>query len=677
VRELSVAVRRYVVVVGVLGMASVVGWGPSAPWSSLIEDRFLWVLAVLAIAGELTPIKIPYRGAHQDVTVSTTFVIATLFHSGPAAAAAVQLVASLLADLVARRPYYKALFNAGQYSLAVTAAALVRETMHQGDMIADGMVTNRSLLVMLAAGMTFYVTNNILTGGVIVIAQGERFSSVLRTDMLFQAATTLILLSLAPLVIAVRDESLLLVFLFVPAIAAAHRSAMVSVRRNHDALHDSLTGLPNRDYFEREASAQLRESPSASVTIAVAGLDRFSEINNTMGHEFGDRIVRLCAARLRSAIGRSGFVARVSGDEFAVTGRDGDPLVELIRSALTDPLDIDGVPFHLDASVGVASAPTDGDSATELLQHASVALDVAKQRGTPVVRYSRSVDRFDPERLTLLGELRRAIDQQEFVLHFQPKVSIADRSIVGAEALVRWNHPQLGMIAPDRFIPLVESTGLVHEFTRYVAWHAVEECRRWRNAGYEISVAINVSGRNLNDEYMARDFATVLMAHEMPAESIEIEITESAAIDDLDVASEMLNQMRDHGIRVAIDDFGTGQSSLRYLGRLPVDVVKIDKSFVLAMLIDAGAAAVVGAVIDMTRPFGIVVVAEGVESAAIWQRLEERGCDLAQGYYISRPLSAADFTAWLATAPFASVHSSRPQTVTPLRPRTSGTAAIG
>lgn len=640
--------RHYVALIGFGGVASAVAMALVGPWRVLITDPLFWVLFTLAVGFEMVPITVPFRRGYQDVAVSTTFVVAALFHFGPSAAIAMQVVASVSSDLVARRPAYKVLFNSGQLALAVLAAALVQHGL-RADVGTDEF-SGRYLAAIFIAGGAFYLVNNLLTSGVIVIVLGERFLSLLRNDMMFQAATTMVLLSLAPLIIAVQDDNVLLIFLFVPAILALHRSARSAVQRDHDALHDPLTGLPNRAHLARNVDEMLAGHDSTGLFMVIAGLDRFGELNNTLGFTFGDVILQQVAARLESTFGVHWSVARVGGDEFAVAGpepEDGRSLGTQVSDAFGAPFDLDGTPFFIEASVGSASAPGDGNSALELVQRASVALDIAKTRRARVVRYTPAIDRFRPERLTLLSQLHHALDHDQFVLQYQPKISMTDRSVVGVEALVRWEHPDLGRIRPDTFIPLVESTGLVHEFTRAIAFQAIRTCHEWRERGYELTVAVNLSGRNLTEPDLAADLASMLTLHSLPATSLEVEVTETAAIEDLDAAIETLGQLRDLGILVAIDDFGTGQSSLRYLSRLPVDVVKIDKSFVSAMLTDLSCAAIVHAVIEISESLGVVVVAEGVESEAEWNALSALGCDVAQGYYISRPLDPPDFANWL------------------------------
>jgi diguanylate cyclase (GGDEF)-like protein len=568
----------------------------------------------------------------------------------------------VISDLIARRAAYKVFFNAGQLALAVVAAALVQRALRAE--VGTDEFSGRYLAVMFIAGGAFYLANNLLTSGVIVIALGERFLSLLRNDMMFQAATTLVLLSLAPLVIAVQDDNVLLIFLFVPAILALHRSARSAVQRDHDALHDPLTGLANRAQLARNVDQMLAGNDVHGLSMVIAGLDRFGELNNTLGFAFGDILLNQVAERLERTFGGNWSVARVGGDEFAVAGpepEEGSSLGTQVSRAFVEAFDLDGTPFFIEASVGSASAPDDGNTALELVQRASVALDTAKTRRAGVVRYTSAIDRFRPERLSLMSQLRHALDDDQFVLQFQPQISIADRTVAGVEALVRWEHPDLGRIQPDTFIPLVESTGLVHEFTRTVAFQAIRTCREWRDRGHDLTVAINLSGRNLTEPDLAADLASMLTLHSLPAAALEVEITETAAIEDLDAAIETLGQIRDLGILIAIDDFGTGQSSLRYLSRLPVDVVKIDKSFVSAMLTDLSCAAIVHAVIEISESLGVVVVAEGVESEAEWNALSAAGCDIAQGYYISRPLDPPDFANWLRMTHYHVVgRSSRP-----------------
>ena len=640
--ELPRAAVRYLAVVTVCGAALLVGLLLTADWPGAVADPLFWWMVVFAVAGELVPLRVPFRGDFHQITLSTTAVFVVLVRFGPGAAAGVQVAVSVVDDVVHRKPLFKLAFNAAQYTLAVaTAGAVLRLLTGTADRTSSS-----ALLAVLFAGAAFYVVNNTLTSGAIALAHDDSFFGVVTGDLLFEGATGLVLFTQAPLVLSVARDSLWLLPLFLPAIVAAHRATRTAVERDHRALHDTLTELPNREHLTARVQREL--VAGRSVALALVDLNGFGAINGTLGHAVGDELLSSVAARMTAEL-PDAFCARVGGDEFAVTQVDGDAigLGAAVRGLFETPFRVAELPFTVDASIGVASgvAPS---TASELLQHADVALGVARRRRSGLEHYSTAIDGRDPGRIVLLGELRAALDARQFVLHYQPKIDLASGEVIGAEALVRWQHPVRGLVFPDEFIPLVESTSLMGQFTRYVARRALEQCADWHRLGLDLTVAINVSAHNLVDSDFPEQLAAILDELGLPPQSLEVEITESAAMDDTDLAILELARLRAVGISVALDDFGTGHSSLTHLHRLPVDVVKIDKSFVFDMVADDDAASIVATIIGMSHIRGLKVVAEGVESGTACARLADLGCDVAQGYYISRPLAAEKFRSWLA-----------------------------
>jgi diguanylate cyclase (GGDEF)-like protein len=620
-----------------------VGLLATANWGAALGEPLFWWMVVVAIAGELVPLRVPFRGDFHQITLSTIAVFVVLLRFGPGPAAGVQVAVSVLDDVVHHKPLFKLSFNAAQYTLAVGAAGVVLGMLTG---TTDRMSTS-ALAVALLAGCSFYVVNNTLTSGAIALAHDNSFFDVLRGDLLFEGATGLVLFTQAPLVLSVAHDSLWLLPLFVPAIIAAYRATRTAAERDHRALHDTLTELPNREHLTDRVERALANGDS--VALALIDLNGFGAINGTLGHAVGDELLRSVAGRVSNEVVNA-FCARVGGDEFVVTRVGGDPVAlgAEVRALFETPFRVAQLPFTVDASIGVASgrAPS---AASELLQHADVALGVARRRRSGLEQYSPAIDGRDPSRIVLLGELRTALDEQQFVLHFQPKIDVKSGEVIGAEALVRWQHPVRGLVFPDDFIPLVESTSLMGQFTRYVARRALEQCAEWRRLGLDLTVAINVSAHNLVDPDFPEQLAAILEDLALTPHSLEVEITESAAMDDTELAILELARLRAVGITVALDDFGTGHSSLTHLHRLPVDVVKIDKSFVLEMASDEDAASIVATIIGMSHIRGLRVVAEGVESETTCARLAELGCDVVQGYYISRPLPADRFRGWLAS----------------------------
>ena len=394
---------------------------------------------------------------------------------------------------------------------------------------------------------------------------------------------------------------------------------------HHQALHDPLTGLPNWELFAdrvgqaiRSADRQLR--PAA----LLLDLDRFEDVNDTLGHHHGDRLLGEVATRLTGVLRQVDTVARLGGDEFAVllpeVDAAGAPAVaEKLRVALHQPLTLDGVGIDLDASIGIAVYPDHGGDAAELLQHADVAMYAAKQTHAGFVIYDASVDQHSPRRLALLGGLRRALERDELVLHYQPKADLRSGRVLGVEALVRWQHPEHGLLGPGEFIPLAERTGLIHPLTRWVLDAALRQAGEWRRAGHELSVAVNLSTRSLLDRDFPDQVADRLAAWGVPAGCLMLEVTESAVMADPALALEVLGRLHALGVGLALDDFGTGYSSMAYLKALPVDELKVDRSFVGHMASSNSDAVIVRYTIDLGHNLGLHVVAEGVETRDAWR----------------------------------------------------------
>jgi diguanylate cyclase len=433
------------------------------------------------------------------------------------------------------------------------------------------------------------------------------------------------------------------------------RRLRAQVARNaHLAEHDTLTGLPNRALFHRRVREALEAAgPSGVVTVAVIDLDRFKEVNDTLGHGNGDALLRELGRRLGEAVRGEDTVARLGGDEFGVvlTGSQAshDVRMALFRllELLQEEVDVGGLPLAVDASIGFAMSPEDGADVDTLLQHADVAMYVAKDGPTPVVRYDQGHDHYDSGKLALVGELRRAISGDELVLHYQPKAWVATGEITAMEALVRWNHPDRGLLYPDSFLPIAEQTGIIDSLTRWVLYSALAQLVAWGDQVGDLAVAINISARNISRGDFAEIVMSALASNNIPAERLLLEITETAFVADPDRAGRSLRQLAAAGVRISLDDFGRGQTSLGYLSTLPLHEVKIDKSFVLDMLQDRSHAAIVRSVIDLAHNLGFEVVAEGVETEQILAELTVLGCDIAQGYLLARPMPAGLLPDWL------------------------------
>ncbi|MGE4049910.1 MAG: putative bifunctional diguanylate cyclase/phosphodiesterase [Piscinibacter sp.] len=425
----------------------------------------------------------------------------------------------------------------------------------------------------------------------------------------------------------------------------------------HQARHDELTGLPNRSLLHARLAHGLRLAARERQPLAllIMDLDRFKEVNDTLGHASGDELLRQVAERLQRALRAADTCARLGGDEFSIvlpqTAGDGAVhCAHKIQQVLSEAFVINGVSLRLGTSVGIAVYPEHGQNADTLIQRADVAMYDAKRRQAGHALYAAAADPNSLERLTLANDLRTAIEQGQFELHYQPKLSLQSGRLEGVEALVRWQHPRLGRVAPDRFIPLAEQSGLIRELTGWVLRQAIGTAARWRARGWELSVAVNLSPLDLLDAELPARIGAWLRAADLPASCLELELTESATMADIGRAAAAFEKLAAMGMRIAIDDFGTGMSSLSYLRRLPVDDIKIDRSFVTDMLRDEHNAVLVRSIVDLSHNLGRRVIAEGIEDGPTLERLKALGCDVAQGYFIGRPEPMARIEALLGGA---------------------------
>jgi diguanylate cyclase (GGDEF)-like protein len=446
----------------------------------------------------------------------------------------------------------------------------------------------------------------------------------------------------------------------IPAINRELRDADVRRERSkaeerirHLAYYDSLTDLPNRTLFHNRlemavANALRTRNP---LSVLIMDLDGFKEINDTMGHLMGDAVLREIGHRLQIEIRESDTVARLGGDEFAVmllgVGQTGAELAaRKLLAAVQEPLSIEGLNLDVHGSVGIAIAPEHGTEAEVLVQRADVAMYVAKEDRSGAVVYAPELDRHSPERLALMGDFRHAISRDELRVVYQPKINLKTREVFGVEALVRWQHPQLGLITPDRFIPMAEQTGAVRPLTLWMLERAVQQCLEWKRLGYELIAAVNLSPRNLHDPELPERVRALLDLLGAPASMLELEITESVIMSDPLRSLQVLTRLSKMGLRLAVDDFGTGYSSFSYLRKLPVHEIKIDKSFIDDMVED-GDEVIVQSTIELAHNLGLTCVAEGVQDEATLERLAKLGCDTAQGDFISAPLDGIGVAKWL------------------------------
>jgi diguanylate cyclase (GGDEF)-like protein len=434
------------------------------------------------------------------------------------------------------------------------------------------------------------------------------------------------------------------------------RQRLAQAALEHQALHDGLTDLPNRLMLQKELEKAIATRPA--VALLVLDIDNFKEINDSFGHQVGDALLRQVGPRLNEQVDGLQMIARLGGDEFAIllpeagAQRAGRAAHATLRALERPFLSADHA-LEVTASIGIALFPDHGSTVETLLRRADVAMYAAKRTGSAYAVYRTEDDPYDASRLVLRADLRRAIERREIILYYQPQATLATGEVTGLEALARWRHAELGWIAPDQFVPVAERMGLIKPLTGYVIELAAHQQRAWERSGISLPVAVNVSMRNLLDPRFAESLEPTVSQ----SSKLKLEITENAVMAEPARVLETMNRLRSLGFLFAIDDFGTGYSSLAYLQRLPVEEIKIDRSFIAHLTTDPGSSAIVRATIELSGSLGLDVVAEGVEDEATWEALKRLGCSKAQGFFLSRPMPVTDVEGWLKARPTSSTAS--------------------
>jgi diguanylate cyclase (GGDEF)-like protein len=626
---------------------AVAGTGDLGP-----ADIEFWVLAALVLIGELFPIQV--HGQVGEETFSTPFAFAILLVYGLPEVVAVQVGASLIADLARRRPADRIVFNLAQLAISWVAAGLVLEAVG-GTGLENGDDLQASDLPAIAlAALVFFIVNSTLVRTAEALLQNSSIADHLKGDLVFRAWSAGTLFALGLPVAVISMHWLYLVPLLALPMAAVHRASMQASEMEHLALHDSLTGLPNRALLLQAAELALGgTAEDQELALLVLDIDRFRDVNDTLGRAQGDTVLKEVGARLARSVRSTDVVSRLEADRFGVLlpglARSGDAALaaDNILDAVSEQLDVAGAALSVDGTVGIACAPTHAQNADLLLQRAESAMYGAKRAQSRREFFSPDIEEEAPRRLILVTALKRAIDMRAVTLHYQPKLELTHRRVIGVEALARWTDEVVGPVLPATFVPLAERTGLAEPLTELALETAAADCRRWQNDGHPTPVAVNVPARVLLDPAFPDLVDSKRRTFGLDEGALEIEITESTLMGDHDQARDAITRLREIGVRTSIDDFGTGYSSLSYLRRLPVHALKIDRSFITDLTEEPDSEAVVRSIVELARNLGLETVAEGVEDERVCERLVRLGCDYAQGFALARPMPADAMRTWL------------------------------
>jgi diguanylate cyclase (GGDEF)-like protein len=626
---------------------------PDAHLSYILEDPFTFAVLAGGVAlGEMLPIKIPRRGDDEELTLSASFAMAMLLVGGLGPALIAQSVASILQDVHSGKPAWRVRFNVGQYTLSMVAAWAAMRAMEVSPRLnVLHPFASHQLPAMLVAAGAFFLVNGWVVGIAVALYQGVPILSYFRNNLSFVVITGGVVLLVSPIVLAAAAYTVAIVPLCLAPVVAMYNSVHQSARNEHAARHDSLTGLPNRTAFHETITEAIQDE-HVPAAVLLMDLDRFKEVNDTLGHRYGDLLLVQVAQRFKDVIGGLGRIARLGGDEFAVISpgadrRDATALAHSIADALRDPFELEEMVVDVQASVGIALFPEHGNGVEVLLQKADVAMYRAKETRSDIALYDERHDHHSPAKLALTAELRTAVDSEEIVLWYQPELDLRTREVMAVEALVRWDHPRLGVLPPSSFVRMAEATNLIKPLTQRVMEVALLQVADWHAIGLDIAVAVNISAQVLVDQSFTQQVVAALRRTGVAPHRLKLEVTETALMSDPVTARTVLRELEALGCEISIDDFGTGYSSLAYLADLPVSEVKIDRSFVSRMSAGSSEKVIVNSTIDLAHHLGLRAVAEGVEDWSMLPELEALGCDAAQGYAISHPLAGADATRWM------------------------------
>jgi diguanylate cyclase (GGDEF)-like protein len=658
-----------------------------------------WVMAALAVIGDSRPFTPPGRRQSSAIFPSICFTFAILLAWGLGPAITVQAAAVAVSSWRMRHAAWRAVFNVGQYALALGAAAgVIRLIGGAHPLAANGHTWRAAAAVVAGAAAWFAMKYGTVTIAVRLRFGGRWWSEFTRA-LGFELLSTGSLLLLAPILVAAADTSAALIPLVVVPLYAVYRMARLSTEQERLARLDPLTGLANRkallsEVAEHAASHSARAvkgEPDGRFALLLLDIDRFKHVNDALGHEVGDRLLVEVGRRLSHTVDEGDLVARLGGDEFAIVAprlrgaEDAVARAARVTDALAEPVSLDGLPLDVSGSIGIALYPEHGDDFATLMRHADVAMYDAKHRGDAVAVYSPESDHNSAERLGLLADLRRALETNgsrlngrhraepddvatgldglarlpgvtgrtgrtagEIAMYYQPQVEIGSGTVVGVEALLRWRHPQRGLVDPEELIRVAEQSAVMRLLTRRVIDDVVEQIAKWAAAGVQLRASLNVSVRDLHTAEITEQISDRLARYAIPPDRLQLEITEGALMADPRRVLATISELHRIGVGIALDDFGTGYSSMQHLRRLPLAEVKVDRSFVLGMADDADDAAIVRSIIELAGALGLRVVAEGVEDERTWRLLHASGCHVAQGWFYARPMPGDELVEWLA-----------------------------
>jgi diguanylate cyclase (GGDEF)-like protein len=625
----------------------------------LATNPMLWVVAAMILTAEIRPLATPGRSGSDSPPVSRTIILAVLLFWGFPVAVVLRAAALVLVGLARHSPHRVA-FNAAQVSLSLGAAQLVLlPGLRQGWLSHPIIPSDQTLLILLLAGLAYFVVNFVLVMGAISLSTRTPLWSVIRAKLPFQAAVHTVLFATTLLIVlALNTHSWLIVALLAFPLAAVYISAARAVQRDHQANHDELTGLLNRKLLAKRSAEALANAGVAGTRAGflLIDLDRstgLKQVNDTLGHAVGDRLLQIVAHRLAHSVRPGDVVARLGGDEFAVLlpsvreAASAREVASRLRAALAEPVRLEAMTFQVEASVGIAIYPDDASGFDQLMQRADVAMYQAKERHSGIERYTPDADRNSAERLALVSDLRTAVMRGEIELHYQPKVRLSDEETIGMEALARWRHPRLGMLTAAEFISLAEQSHLISELTEHVVDTALWQTARWWADDLPVQVCINIPARDLHSTHLTDMIRQALDRYGLPPEALMLDINELILAGKPSQVTATVADLVGLGVAVSLDDFGTGYSSLAQLTRLGISEVKLDPALVGGLPDRPEQTMTVKSLVRLAQSLGIASIAEGVETSATAGALRIIGCDGAQGWYFAKPLNPILATEWL------------------------------